>query len=63
MVHVIQTKTTDVIAVFTRDRGEELFDCVDLVGDGALEDGAVDEIGFDLLAIDAVEAGITAGVD
>lgn len=32
-------------------------------GDLGLEDGAVDEIGFDFLALDAIKTDISSGVD
>jgi hypothetical protein len=63
VVHVVEAQTTDVVAIFHRHGREQLFDRVDLVGDLAVEDGAVDQVCFDLLALETVETDVPRRVD
>ena len=46
VILVIQTQTSDIITVFPRDWGEQLFDGEDLVSHFAIKDRAIDQEGL-----------------
>ncbi len=63
MVLVVQTQAADIVAVFRGHGREQLLDSIDDGSDFRSKDRSIDQVCFNLLAVERVETNISAGVD
>ena len=63
MIHIIQPQTPNVVAILHADGTQQLLHGIHVVCDFGREYRAIDQVCFDLLAFEAVEADVAGRVD